>query len=72
MGLVIPTILDILSLATQIINKILLAIFMATLKNQILLTTCFCIVESSNVQYLLCIEFKCIYKNLLKQAFFIT
>ena len=65
MRLVIPTISNILPLATQIINKILLAIFVSTLKNQNLLTKCFCIIESI-------IELKCIYKTLLKQTLFIT
>ena len=72
MRLVIPTISDISPLVTQIINKILLAIFAPTLKNQILLTKCFCILESFAIQYSLFIELKCIYKTLLKQTLFIT
>ena len=65
MRLVIPTISNISPLGTQIIDKILLAIFVPTLKNQILLTKCFCILESF-------IELKFIYKTLLKQTLFIT
>ena len=59
-------------LATQSINKMLLPIFESTVKNQILLTTCFYIVESFNIQHLLYIELKCIYKTLLKQTLIIT
>ena len=65
MRLVIPMISNISPLGTQIVDKILLAIFVPTLKNEILLTKCFCILESF-------IELKFIYKTLLKQTLFIT
>ena len=65
MRLVILMISNISPLGTQIIDKILLTIFVPTLKNQIILAKCFCILESF-------IELKFIYKTLLKQTLFIT
>ena len=50
----------------------LLPVFVSIVKNQILITTCFYIVESFNIQHSLYIELKCIYKTLLKQTLVIT